>query len=195
MNYILIDEVSLSADRLRFYFKFDPLVGIVYAAKQQINGEITHIKSDSITTTIAWLGFNDLALALFQSKKFANRFKPSFSTIIQNKLIVISIKFEYHYFVFEAEEWHAYESINENLFLQMDETQQAINSVMGHDFVKNQENHIQAELAINHNFATGLTEMRKFNSDIAEGKFNNVTSEDSGLKIVDINESTCLVIG
>lgn len=192
MSYKVLDEVVLNNDRLCIYFKFDPLTGISYAAKQSVSGEISHTKTETLIKTIEWLGFGDLTLALFNSPKFLNRFKPVYTPIIKGELAVLNLQSEYHYLVNENGIWTAYESVNDCPFTQNEQTQRTINSVMGRNFVENLEKELEVKTNISKNFSEGISQMRKFNSDIAEGKFNKSETNRS-LAVVDINDATCSV--
>lgn len=193
-KYAVFDEVTLNGDRLCFYFKFTLEQGIIYAAKQQIGTTVTSIKDTPLIRVFEWLGFSSLASELLQSPKFASRFKPQINNIIDNKLNVLTINGEAFYMVNNGDEWSAYKSVFEHPYLQELEIQTAISNILGRDFISKQNKQIELDEKINNHFQQSINDVRKFNQDLADGKFTK--SEDSSEKniITNINETTCSVI-
>lgn len=194
MNYIALDDVVHNEDRLCIYCKLDLNVGATYAAKKQVNGQITSLKCETLIEAITWVGFGELGQALFNSPKFVKKFKAKFDQIVNDKLIILRLNGSSFYLVNDQDTWSKYSSIKELPYLESPEIQQAISNVMGQNFVQDQENFISQEAELSANLKGTLAEMRKLNKDIAEGNIQSTATASEELRVVDINESACSIV-
>lgn len=194
MAYKVFDEVTVGTDRLCIYFDFHASLGIKFAIKQSCNGIITQIKDQTLVSAIAWTGFNKLCLELLKSPKFSGRYKPNLTTIIDNELAILNIQSRNYFLVCEMDNWHAYESTTEHAYLQRDDVDHAIKAIMGINFIETHEKFIKDEREMSENFKSSISDFRKFNQDLIDGKLKDSTVEPNEIVVVDINESTCSVV-
>lgn len=138
MNYIVIGEASTAQGRIRMYVQLQAS-GLLFAAKRQVeNEEARSIKTGVFNDLLCWIGFDDLAMALYQSPKMQAKYKFQNTQILPN-LIVNQTKGESFFFVKSQEEW-IWTTDTEDLYPVFGEhIGQQIDRIMGQHFIREHE--------------------------------------------------------
>lgn len=105
MAFIVIDDVTSGSNRVCFYFAFTPEYKSLFAAKSDINGEITSVKSENLQDVIAWVGFGELGNALFTSPKFSKKYRPNIYEVVEQKLFVASLNGNYAFYFISGDKF------------------------------------------------------------------------------------------
>lgn len=194
MCYTVIDDVTVNKNRICFYFKFDIASGIGFAAKKQIDNQISNIKSNDINDVIAWIGFdNELSQALFNSQRFGRKYRIQTSMIIEDKLLLNKLNGVYTYFVKENGQWTWLESI-EDVVSKFDfDVQGHISSIMGKNFIAQHEAELKKSKQLDASFKESLSSMRKLNKEISEIKDAPAQNSDieNAKDVNDVVSSVC----
>lgn len=181
MSYIVIDDVKVNDDRLCFYFRFDIESGIGFAAKKQVNNEVSNIKSDEINDVIAWIGFDSkFSGALFKSERFSRKYKVNPHMIIEGQMLVNKLNGLYTYFIKENDQWIWLESIEDVKPKFQFDIEERISAVMGKDFINQHEAALKQAKELDQSFKDSLSTMRKLNKEIS--KIKNSPSQTNDIE-------------
>lgn len=138
-TYSAIDDITTKdGSRVCFYFGFNS-EAISFAAKKLVAEEITHFKSENYYDVFAWLGFNVLSEALYNSQKFRKKYRINCQTVIKDKLIVGTINDKPIFFLTldDGKNWSWSEDFSDLLPVFGENIENSINQALGSDFLKN----------------------------------------------------------
>ena len=141
-------------------------------------------QADTVEEIIAWLRFNRLSSALFNSPKFCRKY-TLVRTDITKRMIVLTInKLPTFYIKRETGEWDCSSDIA--IFTQLGNASfEKAQKILGNDFMASYEKRKKELAAIEHNQLVLKTEMKTVQHGI-----NTHTNNEEKLNIVDINSSS-----
>lgn len=184
MNFITISDVSLNQDRICFYFRLNQSYKAEFAAKQSLNGDVTSIKSQNIFDVYAWLGFSELARALFSSNKFSAKYKLKIKSVIPNELNILTNNHETAFFFKLENEWFWTQESSDLVPRFGEQVINQITSVAGRGFLEIHEQAIAQQKEIDSNIKQTLSELKEIEEKNAalrelpeQAKFSNQTEE------------------
>lgn len=184
MNFITIADVTLNRDRICFYFRLNQNFKTEFAAKQALNGEISSIKSHNIFDIYAWLGFSEIAQALFNSVKFSAKYKIKIKSVLPNELNIVTNNEESAFFFKLESEWFWTQESSDLVPRFGEQVINQITSVAGRGFLEIHEQAIAQQKEIDSNIKQTLSELKEIEEKNAalrelpeQAKFSNQTEE------------------
>lgn len=135
MNYTIIGEASTAQGKIRAYFGLGS-DGVEFAAKKQMGEEPpTSMKTPVFNDLLCWIGFDELAHALYQSAQMQHKYRFQ-NTEILPELMVNLTKGKSLFFLKMNQEWIWTGDTDELCQIFGQQILHQIDQVMGRDFIK-----------------------------------------------------------
>lgn len=180
MKFITIADVTLNRDRICFYFRLNENYKAEFAAKQALNGQISSFKSPNILDIYAWLGFSEIARALFSSVKFTAKYKIKIKSVIPNELNIVTNNEESAFFFKHENEWLWTQEASDLIPQFGDQVFNQIASVAGQGFLETHEKAIAQQKVIDTHIKQTLSELKEIEEKNSALKEKSNQAELSG---------------